>query len=243
MGGMLQAFAGQSVEEYSAAADAFLRGGQHPTLGRALPRVRLPADDRPARLPRGERVHQLHRLRRRPRLHAAGHGGDLRHPVRARDRQLERALATPTTSTAAASSTRRRRTSSTTGRSSRCGSGAGSAGARSSPAATRTATSRCSATPAGRGGPRCGCCVLHDDEEREFAYTAGAETSLETARRARLDGGQHQERLGDGVRLAEPAPERRDPAADAFRPAAGSAPERAAARSSPNARSLSASLA
>jgi hypothetical protein len=36
MGGMLQAFAGQSVEHYSSAAGAFLRGGKHPTLGRAF---------------------------------------------------------------------------------------------------------------------------------------------------------------------------------------------------------------
>jgi hypothetical protein len=36
MGGILQAFAGQSVEQYSSAADAFLRGGKHPTLGRAF---------------------------------------------------------------------------------------------------------------------------------------------------------------------------------------------------------------
>jgi phosphoserine phosphatase len=34
MGGILQAFAGQSVEDYAAAADAFLRGTSHPTLGR-----------------------------------------------------------------------------------------------------------------------------------------------------------------------------------------------------------------
>ena len=34
MAGILQAFAGQTVEEYTAAADAFLRGGKHPTLGR-----------------------------------------------------------------------------------------------------------------------------------------------------------------------------------------------------------------
>ena len=33
MGGMLQAFAGQSVEEYSLAAGDFLRGSSHPTLG------------------------------------------------------------------------------------------------------------------------------------------------------------------------------------------------------------------
>ena len=34
MAGILQAFAGQTVDEYSAAADAFLRGADHPTLGR-----------------------------------------------------------------------------------------------------------------------------------------------------------------------------------------------------------------
>jgi haloacid dehalogenase-like hydrolase len=36
MGGLLQAFAGQSVEHYSSAADAFLRAGKHPTLGRSF---------------------------------------------------------------------------------------------------------------------------------------------------------------------------------------------------------------
>jgi hypothetical protein len=36
MAGILQAFAGQSVEEYAAAAGAFLRGGMHPTLGRTF---------------------------------------------------------------------------------------------------------------------------------------------------------------------------------------------------------------
>jgi hypothetical protein len=36
MSGIVQAFAGKSVEEYAAAADAFLRGGKHPTLDRAF---------------------------------------------------------------------------------------------------------------------------------------------------------------------------------------------------------------
>jgi phosphoserine phosphatase len=36
MAGMLQAFAGISVEHYSSAADAFLRRGTHPTLNRAF---------------------------------------------------------------------------------------------------------------------------------------------------------------------------------------------------------------
>ncbi len=36
MGGMIAAFAGQTVDEYSAAADAFLHGGKHPTLDRSF---------------------------------------------------------------------------------------------------------------------------------------------------------------------------------------------------------------
>ena len=41
--------------------------------------------------------------------------------------------------------------------------------------------------------------VLHDDAEREFDYTSGAEQALDTSRRERLDGRQHQERLGEGL--------------------------------------------
>jgi phosphoserine phosphatase len=36
LGGILQAFAGMRVEDYAAAADAFLRQGRHPTLGRGF---------------------------------------------------------------------------------------------------------------------------------------------------------------------------------------------------------------
>jgi phosphoserine phosphatase len=35
-GGIVRAFAGKSVEEYATAADAFLRGGRHPTLDRSF---------------------------------------------------------------------------------------------------------------------------------------------------------------------------------------------------------------
>ena len=66
LGGVLQAFAGQTVDEYTAAAAAFLAEAPHPTLGRLPPRVRLCADDRIAALPRGTRLHVLHRLRREP---------------------------------------------------------------------------------------------------------------------------------------------------------------------------------
>ena len=43
-------------------------------------------------------------------------------------------------------------------------------------------TSRCSSSPSTRDKPFLRLLVLHDDAEREFAYTAGAETSLERAR-------------------------------------------------------------
>src|SRR5262249_55932053 len=36
MAGLVQAFAGKSVDEYAVAADAFLRGGKHPTLDRTF---------------------------------------------------------------------------------------------------------------------------------------------------------------------------------------------------------------
>ena len=39
--------------------------------------------------------------------------------------------------------------------------------------------------------------VLHDDAEREFDYTAGAERALEHAETVRLDRRQHEERLDD----------------------------------------------
>ena len=42
--------------------------------------------------------------------------------------------------------------------------------------------------------------VNHDDPEREFGYTAGAEKALEAAGAAGLDGDQRQGRLEDGLR-------------------------------------------
>ena len=41
--------------------------------------------------------------------------------------------------------------------------------------------------------------VLHDDAEREFDYVTGAEQALDRAAAERLDGRQHQGRLGHGV--------------------------------------------
>ena len=199
MGGHPPGVRGQSVEDYARRRRRLPARRKHPTLGRAfhecgyLPMVELLA------LPRGERVHELHRLGRRPRLHAAGHRGDLRHPLRAGDRQLERAALHRRRARRHGHATRPRRTSSTTARSSRCGSGAGSGGGRSSPAATRTATSRCCGTPAGRVGPPCGCSSCTTTRSAS-SPTPPAPRSRSRRPRAGLDGGQHQERLGDRVR-------------------------------------------
>ena len=78
-------------------------------------------------------------------------------------------------------STRPRWSSSTTDRRSRSGSGAASAGGRSCRSATPTATCRCWPSPAGRSRPALRLLVLHDDAEREFDYTAGAEQALDVA--------------------------------------------------------------
>ena len=63
MGGILRAFAGMTVEDYEAAAAAFLRRPTPDDRTRYrdcgyLPMIELLA------LPRGERVHELHRLGR-----------------------------------------------------------------------------------------------------------------------------------------------------------------------------------
>ena len=207
MGGILQAFAGQTVEEYAAAADAFLRGGKHPTLGRRfhecgyVPMVEL-----------------LRYLEANGFTNYIASGGDrdfmrpvterdVRHPVRARDRQLERARLHRRRARRQRRLPGRAGRASTTARSSRCGSGAASASARSSPAATPTATSRCCATPAARTVPRSACSCCTTTTSASSPTPPAPRSSLEQAAERGLDGGQHQERLGDGVqRLSSAEP-------------------------------------
>ena len=169
MAGVAEAFGGVSVDDYADSAADFFAEARHPTL------------DRPYRecafLPMVELLRYLEANGFATYIASGGdrdfmrddRAGPLRHPARARDRLELRARATRT----AGSSTRRASTSSTTGRRSRCASGAGSGGGPRSAAATRTATSRCSTSR-----PACGCSSLHDDAEREFDYTAGAEDAL-----------------------------------------------------------------
>ncbi len=64
MGGVIGAFAGMEVEAYGAAAAAFVRERPSSDPETAVPKRRLPADGRAAALPRGERVHDVHRVGR-----------------------------------------------------------------------------------------------------------------------------------------------------------------------------------
>ena len=180
MGAILEAFAGQSVEHYADGAERFLRGGAHPTLRRSL----LGCAYTPM-------IDLLRYLEANGFTNYIASGGDrdFMRPV------AEELYAIPAERVIGSSNalqwtddehggsvvTRRRPTSSTMGRSSRCGSGAGSGGARSSPPATPMATYRCSGTRAGRRGRPCACSCCTTTREREFAYTGGAEQALEQA--------------------------------------------------------------
>ena len=89
--GILAAYDGISVEDFEAQVGRVPAQRAAPDARSRLPRVRVRADGRAARLPGGERVHELHRLGRRSRLHAADQPGGVRHPARAGDRQRVRA--------------------------------------------------------------------------------------------------------------------------------------------------------
>ena len=202
LGGVLAAHAGISVEDFEAQSDSFLRDD-----AASDPRARVPpdgvrADGRAARLPGGERLLELHRLGRRPRLHAADQPGGVRHPARAGDRQRDSRSSTRATTAAARSPTRPRPIISTTGRRSRSASGAASAAGRSSPPATRTATSRCSTSPSIRTS-RPFACSSSTTTPNASSTTRAAPSRRSRRPTQRLDGRQHQERLGDRVRPSE----------------------------------------
>ena len=196
-GGVIAAFAGITVDDFEAQADAFLRTGRHPTSRPGLLRVRLRADGRAACATwrrTGSRTTS-------PRAAAAT--SCARSATRCTASRPTASSAARTRSTtrgrrrAARSSASRSPTSSTTARRSPSGSGAASAGDRSSPSATRTATFRCSLRAAADGRPpparrprRRRARVRLHDRRRGVPRARGG---------GGLDGGQRQERLGDSV--------------------------------------------
>ena len=183
--GILAAYAGISVEDFEAQSDAFLRGAAAPDARPRLPRdaptrrwSSCSATSRPTGSPTTS-----------PPAAAATSCARSAQDVYGipRERVIGSAIGARVrraTSTAARSRTSRRPTTSTTARRSRCASGAAPAAGRCSPPATPTATSRCSTSREHADKPSLRLLVLHDDAEREFAYTAGAEQGARARGRA-----------------------------------------------------------
>ena len=78
---------GMTTEEFEKIVKDWLATARHPKFKRPYTELRLSADARTARLPARERLQDLHRLRRRHRVHAAVDGEGLRRPARAGRRQ------------------------------------------------------------------------------------------------------------------------------------------------------------
>ena len=126
---------------------------------------------------------------------------DVRHPARAGHRQLDRARLRSDDDGGIDHVQGPRPTFSTTARRSRSGSGAASAAGRSSPRATRTATSRCSTSPSTRTSRRCACSSSTTTPSASSTTRRGPRRRS-SVRRQRLDGRQHEERLDDGLPVA-----------------------------------------
>ena len=153
--------AGMTTDEFAKIVADWLATAKHPRFERPYTELRLPADARAARLPARERLQDLHRLRRRRRVHARP--GPSRSTASRPSRWSARTIETefrarrdgkPVLIAPAEGRLHRRRPGKPVGHPA-----SSSAAGRSSPSATPTATSRCSQwTAAGSGralrGPR-----------------------------------------------------------------------------------------
>ena len=83
--GLLELFmathAGMTTDEFEQIVKDWIATAKHPKTGKRFTRHDLSADARSARLPARERLQDLHRLRRRHRVHAPVGGAGLWHPA------------------------------------------------------------------------------------------------------------------------------------------------------------------
>ena len=198
LGGVVAAHAGISVDDFEAARGLVPALGAAPDARPRLWRVRVRADGRAAAVPGGERVLELHRLGRRPRLHAAisdectasrPSASSGAHRARLRGRRQ-----------------RRRRSAQGGGRRPRRRPEEAGADLEPHrprpivPSATRTATSRCSTSASTRTSRRCACSSSTTTPSASSTTRPGAEQALDERSRGGLDRRQHRERLGDRLR-------------------------------------------
>jgi len=183
LGGILQAFAGWTVEKYEAAADTYLHEGEHPTLGRKftrcgyLPMVELlryleangfttyiaSGGDRDFMRPISQEMYGI------PPEHVIGSSNGLRYEE---DEQGGSVMYEATPDVFDDGPIKPVRIWSRVGRRPVLAAG------------NSNGDIQMLHYAAGRS-PALGLLVLHDDQEREFDYTSGAEASLE---RAKADG-------------------------------------------------------
>jgi phosphoserine phosphatase len=180
LAGILQAFAGRSVEEYSGAAEAFLRGEKHPTLGRTfhacgyLPMIELlryleahgftnyiaSGGDRDFMRPITDEIYNI------PAERVIGSSNALRYLEDEHGGTITYAAEPDVFDDGPVKPIR---IWSRIGRRPVLAAG------------NSNGDIEMLQYAGGQGRPALRLLVLHDDEEREFEYTAGAEKSLETA--------------------------------------------------------------
>ena len=188
---------GMTVEEYERRVDAFLRAAEHPTLGRPLPSA--------ATQPMVELLRYLEANGFTIYI-ASGGDRDFMRPISQdlygippeRVIGSSHALRYEREDGTAARSYRPSSRSSTTARRSRCASGAGSAAADPGGGNSNGDIEMLS-SPAAPDRRRCACWSCTTTPSASSTTPHGAEPALATPG-VRLDGGQHQERLGDRLR-------------------------------------------
>ena len=138
---------GMTTDEFEQDRRRLDRDGQAPAVQAAVHRAGLPADAGSARVSAGQRLQDVHRLRRRDRVHAPVDREGLWHSARAGRRQHDQDEVRNARRQARAGAAAGSRTSSTTRPASRSASTSTSAGGRSPPSATPTAIGKCSSGP------------------------------------------------------------------------------------------------
>ena len=162
---------GMTNKKLEQIARDWIAKARHPRFNRPYTEMRLPADAGAARLSARQRLQDLHRLRRRRRVHAALDRESLWHTARTGRRQQHQDPVRDAGRQAGAHASGADRTSSTTRtRQARRHQRAHWHAARSPRSATPTATCQMLEWTMGGDGLRFALIVHHTDAEREWAY-------------------------------------------------------------------------